>query len=88
MARISYQKQRGDDGWFDRCDKYVVGYTYHVVGPCGWSEQHEDTFDDMKTAVRHADNLKPRRGQDAITNIEVWHIQQSRTKTYSEERRN
>ena len=87
MARVSYDTVKGDDGWFERCDKYVVAYTYHVVGPCGWSEQCHDEFDTMPEAVSYADKLKPSRSQDIVSDIEVWHIANKRTKTYDGDRR-
>ena len=89
MTRVSYDTEKEDDGWFERCDKYIVAYTYHVVGPCGWSEQHQDEFDTMPEAIKYADKLKPgrNRGQDYITDIEVWHIANKRTKVYDGDRR-
>lgn len=82
-----YDRTKGEDGWFERYDKYVVAYTYHVVGPCGWSEHQEDEFNTMSKAVKHADKLKPSRSQDVISDIEVWHIANKRTKTYASDRR-
>jgi len=87
MGRVSYDKHKGRDGWFKRCDKYIVAYTYHVVGPCGWTEQNEDEFDSMPKAIAYADKLKPNRSQDIISDIEVWHIANKRTKAYVADRR-
>jgi len=87
MGRVSYDTVKGDDGWFERYDKYIVAYTYHVVGRCGWSEQNEDEFDTMPEAINYANKLKPNRSQDVISDIEVWHVANKLTKAYVGDRR-